>query len=217
MLTRFAEIYESPARLGRHAYVDSLSGKIKLPYDPGRGGDVVLPESFVASVRAHIESALRLEYIDAVFFPDMGHSHFLVPQKIYDEKYSKYPGAEFSRLYEDFMADPDLKIFYHTAEQLSMLDANKKLRPERRIQERFYSRNLVGDNRGEGRLELVQNRTHSMNSVSEVPGYYWWGAGFNVSAHKDGCFIYNDRGVERYFDLSLYDLEMDPELAEPDA
>lgn len=217
MLTRFVEIYEAPARLGRHAYIDTLSGKIKLPYDAGRGGDVVLPESFVASVRAHIESALRLEYIDAVFFPDMGHSHFLVPQKKYDEKYSKYPGAEFSRLYEDFMNDPDLKIFYHTAEQLSMLDANKKLRPERRIQERFYSRNLVGDNRGEGRLELVQNRTHSMNSVSEVTGYYWWGAGFNVSAHKDGCFIYNDRGVERYFDLSLYDLELNPEMAEPDA
>lgn len=210
MLKRFAEIYISPKRLDRHAYVETASGQIKLPYDTARGGDVVLPASFVASVRAHIENALRLEYIDAVFFPDLGHSHFLVPQDRWEDKYNKIPSGEMSRLYTEMMSDPDLQVLYHTAEQLRMHNEQKELDQNRRLQERFYSRNLVGDNKAEGRLELLQNREHKVNTVGEVPGYYWWGAGFNVSANENGCFVYNDRGVERYFDLSLYDLEPAP-------
>jgi hypothetical protein len=211
MLQRFVEVYNLPQRLGRHAYVDAQTGQIKLPYDAGRGGDVAVPASFIASVRAHIENALRLEYVDAVFFPDMGHSHFLIPQAKWDSTYSRFESGRMSRQYEQMMADPDLKILYHTAEQLQFLDKQNRLAGDRRLQERFYSRNLVGDNRGEGRLELLQNREHVANTVSEVAGYYWWGAGFNVSANKEGCFVYNDRGVERYFDLSLYDLEPSPD------
>lgn len=210
LLQRFIDVYTLPKRLGRHAYVDTRSGQIKLPYDTERGGDVTVPLSFIASVRAHIESALRLEYVDAVFFPDMGHSHFLIPQATWESKYRHFESGQMSRQYEQMMADPDLKILYHTAEQLKLLDSQKNLLNDRRLQERFYSRNLVGDNRGEGRLELLQNREHRANTVGEVEGYYWWGAGFNVSANKDGCFVYNDRGVERYFDLSLYDLEPAP-------
>jgi hypothetical protein len=210
MLQRFAEVYNLPKRLGRHAYFDSQSGEIRLPYDADHGGDAVVPVSFVASIRAHIENALRLEYVDAVFFPDMGHSHFFIPQKKWDSEYSGIPTDKMARLYERMMADPELKILYHTAEQLAFLDGQRHVVNDRRMQERFYSRNLVGDNRGEGRLEFLQNRDQPANAASEMAGYFYWGAGFNVSSNKDGCFVYNDRGVERYFDLSLYDLETDP-------
>lgn len=208
--SRFLEIYSSPKRLGRRAYFESSSGTLVMPADAARGGDVRVPPGFVNSVRRHVEEALRLEYIDAVFFPDMGHSHFLVPLDSYREKYSKRPVSEMSRLYEDYFADPDLKVVYHTAEQLTMTDSEKKLLPDRRVQWRFFSRNLVGDNRGEGRLELLQNPGHSHNTLAGVSGYYWWGAGFNISANAKGCIAYRDGETVKYFDLSLDDLRPAP-------
>ena len=77
---------------------------------------------------------------------------------------------------------------------------------DRRVQWRLFSRNLVGDNRGEGRLELRQEPGHRFNTLSGLPGHFWYGAGFNISANKDGCFAADVRGKTLRFDLSLYDL-----------
>ncbi len=44
------------------------------------------------------------------------------------------------------------------------------------------------------------------NAVSGLKGYFYFGAGFNVSANKNGCFPYFDGTQVRYFDLSLSDL-----------
>jgi hypothetical protein len=211
MIQRFSEIYKSPKRLPRRAYFDPVEKTLKLPYDSSRGGDVTLPANFVKSVRRHVEEALRLEYIDGVFFPDMGHSHFLVPLKKW-EKLSKIPVERMNELYLAMFKEPDLKVVYHTAEQLQTRDENKKLIEDRRVQWRFFSRNLVGDNRGEGRLELLQNPTHQMNTLGDVEGFYWWGGGFNISANEKGCIAYDDKGTVKFFDLSLFDLEQDPSI-----
>ncbi|MBX3041229.1 MAG: hypothetical protein KF789_11040 [Bdellovibrionaceae bacterium] len=206
MLAKALEIRTSGKRLPRRAFYDSAKETLALPYDAARGGDVVLNPVFIRSVQRHVEEAIRLGYVDAIFFPDMGHSHLLIPQKSWDEDYSGRPVAQQARLYERFFSDPNVKIFYHTAEQLKMKDEDGQLLPDRHLQWRFYTRNLAGDNRGEGRLEVLQNLTHSYNTVGEVPGYRWWGAGFNISGSDQGCIAYRHGDEVRYFDLSLYDL-----------
>lgn len=204
-LQKFTEVYESAKRLPLRNYWDPKTQQLMLPYDKSRGSQIALPELFIKSVQRHIEEALRLGYIDGVFFPDMGHSHFLIPEEKYRRDYN-LPNSQMAQLYELFYADPELKIVYHTAEQLKMTDQKSRILNDRKIQWRFFSRNLVGDNRGEGRLELFQNPTHKHNTLGDVPGYYWWGAGFNLSANKNGCLAFR-RGTElAYFDLSMYDL-----------
>lgn len=210
MLLKFAEMYESPKRLSRNAYFDSSSKTLRLPYDADRGGDVEVEESFVQTVARHIEQGLQLDVVDAVFFPDMGHSHLLIPEKLMQEKYDNYPVQEMSRFYADVFRDAQVKFLYHTAEQLKMLDENNQVLPDARIRHRHKTRNLVGENRTTAEMRFLQNPSSAANTVHEEKGHFWWGAGFNLSANKKGCFAYRAHGRIYYFDISLYDLEYDP-------
>ena len=45
---------------------------------------VTLTNSFLISIRQHIEEGLKRDYIQYVFFPDMGHAHAFIPQKFYE-------------------------------------------------------------------------------------------------------------------------------------
>jgi hypothetical protein len=79
---------------------------------------------------------------------------------------------------------------------------------DRHVQWRFFTRNLVGHNKNQGKIELLHNETHSHNTAREYDeGYRYWGAGFYISANKNGCFAYQNNGKTFYFDLSLKSLE----------
>ena len=203
LIAKAVEIRASPLRLADRAIFDENKKALVLPWRAEFGGPVRLPANLIRSVQRHVEEALRLGYVDGIFFPDMGHTHLLIPQKTWDEVYSKIPAQEQTKKYELFFADPEVKIFYHTAEQLKMIDSEGNMIPDRRIQWRWFSRNLAGDNRGEGRLELLQNHKSPVNTVSGVPGYRWWGAGFYLSEHNSGCIAFQHEGQIRYFDLSF--------------
>ena len=75
---------------------------------------------------------------------------------------------------------------------------------------RYFTRNPVGDNHGEGRLTLIRDLSSPMNTARDLEGHHYYGAGFNISANAKGCFPYEHQGVIRYFDLSLFDLPLDP-------
>lgn len=210
MKARFAEMYAGPKRLDKRAYWDARAGKLMLPHDEGRGGDLEIGEAFVQAVARHIERAFELDYIDAVFFPDMGHSHILVPEKLWKDKYSDYPVARMSDQYRDMFADPRLQIFYHTAEQLKMLTGDGQLVADERTRFRHKTRNIAGLIKPDAGLNVYQNPASAANTVHDIPGHFWWGAGFNFSAQKDGCFVYKTGGREYRFDISLYDLPYDP-------
>ncbi len=209
MKARFEEMYASPKRLDRRAYWDAAGGRLMLPHDADRGGDLEIVPGFVKAVARHIERAFELDYIDAVFFPDMGHSHILVPDKLWAEKYSDYPVDRMSDLYRDMFSDPRLKIFYHTAEQLKTLE-NGQLVADERVRFRHKTRNIAGPITADAELTVYQNPESAANTVHGAPGHHWWGAGFNFSAQKDGCFVYRKGGREYRFDISLYDLPYDP-------
>jgi hypothetical protein len=160
----------------------------------------------VENVTLHIEQALELGYADHVFFPDMGHSHYFIPEAHWDTEYAGTPVDQTADMTSRLLDDPQLLVLYHTAEQLQMLDENKELLPDPWIQFRHQSRNVVGDNDWQRRIELIQNPDSPANTAREYEGHFYYGAGFSISASKDGCFPYTQNGERKWYDLSLSDL-----------
>lgn len=200
------EVYYSGKRLKNRAFFDGekfilMAGKQQ----------VVVPENFILSIVKHVESALKRNYVDFIIFPDMGHSHFFIPQKFYDEELATLPTGDKANLYNKMFSHPELKILYHTAEQLKMMDDEKKLLKDKHLQWRYYTRNIVGDNKAQGHLEIVRDIESNFNTAHDYEeGFRYWGAGFNISANQEGCFPFVHNGKTFYFDLSLDDLGPDP-------
>ncbi len=208
MLEREQSYYLSPKRLQARAFVDGR-GQIKAPVKAGSAGIkfATLTPKFIASVRKHIEEALRRRYVDVVNFTDMGHSHFFIPQTFYDRVLADIPSERYDEFYTKALAHEGLKVLYHTAEQFKVHDEAGQLLPDRHLQWRFYTRNLVGDNRAQGQLELLHAENHRHNTANDYDDKHrYWGAGFYLSAHEHGCFAYDHRGETRYFDISLVGL-----------
>ena len=211
LLLKFTQVYNSPKRLPNRAFWDAKKQVLKLPYDAYHGGDVEINETFIQTVVRHIELAFENQYVDAVFFPDMGHSHFLVPEQIMKDKYQPYPVSNMSGMMTEMLQDEEIKILYHTAEQIRQRDDQGGLRNDPRLQWRYQTRNVVGQNRINTDLKIMQNPASLQNTVEGAPGYFWWGSGFNLSSQKEGCFEYKAHGHVLYFDLSLSDLIPDPQ------
>jgi hypothetical protein len=199
MLSHFEKIVASGKRLQRRVFFDQKTKSFRFPYEQSLGGNVQMPLAYADNIRQHIEIALQRNYADAIFFPDLGHSHFLIPEKKYKDKYESVPTEKMNQVYEGFVTDADLLIVYHTAEQLSTEN-------DRYSQWRFYTRNLIGENKSQGKVFVLPALDTKGNAIGELPGYYWWGGGFNISASQEGCFPYDHRGKTLYFDLSLFDL-----------
>lgn len=209
MRDRFTEIYQSGKRLTKRAYYDPAADKFIFPYESlGNSHKIEIPGQFIESIALHAEEGLKRDYIDALFFPDMGHSHFFLPEAFYEEHIRPLPGNAKKARYELMMNHPGTKILYHTAEQLHMKDRDtKELVEDQYTQWRYYTRNLVGYNDGSGKVEIHKLLNEGFNTVRSYPEHKYWGAGFNVSASKDGCFSFQDKqGNTLFFDLSLEDL-----------
>jgi hypothetical protein len=200
---RGERLYNEGKRLALRAYWDQ--DKIVVPMNTITGQKTVaLTPRFILSVRRHIEEALERGYADQVMFSDMGHSHFFIPNDYYQDALAQYSVAERDLMYEKMLAYPGLKVLYHTAEQLLMHDDDRTLKPDRHLQWRFYTRNLVGDNRALGKMEFIHQADHSYNTGRDYQaGYRYWGAGFYITANNEGCFAYQAQGETRYFDLNL--------------
>ena len=210
MRERFDEVYASGVRLDGRAYWDPDREMFVLPHNENWGGEVVLSQRLIENVRRHIEQALALGYVDHIFFPDMGHSHFFIPLEHYQDTYAGWEVARLSEMYTLMLDDPSLLVLYHTAEQLQAIDEDDNVLADRHIGWRFFTRNLVGDNDGQ-QLFLIRNLEHSANTARNLDGHYYHGAGFSISATETGCFPYLHDGTVHWFDLSLADLPRDPD------
>jgi hypothetical protein len=198
------EIYESGKRLKERAHLNEQGELVVSVGSFNNDQFAKVPARFIESIRAHIENALRRKYVDAIIFPDMGHSHYFIPQDFFNREIAPLSTSERARGYELMMNHPGLKVLYHTAEQLTVHDEDKKLLDDRVLQWRFYTRNLVGDNERLGKMELLHAETHSHNTAHDYdPGYRYWGAGFYVSVSKDGCFPFTRNAETQYFDINF--------------
>ena len=207
---KFREIYTSGKRLSQRAYFDQEKNKLMLPPLSESQPPIEIEKKFIQNIILHIEEAFQKNVIDAVFFPDLGHSHLFIPDKRWEKIYAPMPVSQMSLMMQKILADSSIKILYHTAEQLQMLDENKQLLPDERVQFRFKTRNLVGSNDGSKKLLFLQDPTSAANTAHDLPGYYYYSGGFNISASQEGCFVYHHDGQAFYFDISLHDLAPRP-------
>lgn len=212
LLSLFDLTYQRPERLSHRAYLDNDGQTVILPYDADRGGAIRVSYGFIESVQSHIEQALKLNFIEGVFFSDMGHSHLLIPESHFEQSSVGSNLLQMSRFYERVLTHPDVLILYHTAEQLKFLDSSSQVLPDSYSQWRFKTRNLLGGVNPATPVQTIQNPESQANTAGSLPGYRWWGAGFNLSANKHGCFTYREPdGNIRRFDISMYDLTYPPQ------
>jgi hypothetical protein len=203
---KFKDIYNSGKRLTDRAYLKDGVAVLPYPTSKDKNAVIKLSDRFIISVAKQVEEAFALGYVDALIFPDMGHSHLFIPLKEY-EILRKTPNNERNLFYEKVFDLEGLKTLYHTSEQVLMVDDNKKLLPGKKLQWRYYTRNLIGSNNMKGQLEIVKNLEHTHNTAHDYKeGYYYYGAGYNISASKDGCFGFKKDGKIMYFDISMKDL-----------
>ena len=140
----------------------------------------------------------------------MGHAHFLIPEAQWQSDYSQIPPSKLDLFYKRLLGSPTLKVLYHLAEQLKMVDDRKQVLGDPYLQRRYSTRNILGFNDGSSSLEILfQKNPEAFNTVNELDGHYFYG-GFNISGSKDGCFSYIHRGTVHHYDLSLKDLEPTP-------
>lgn len=214
MGARYQYIYNSGKRLPKRAYYDPATDQFYMDEYDYNGGrkKVALTDNFLTALRQHIEEALRRDYVQYVFFPDMGHAHAFIPQKYYDDVILKVPGNQGHLRYEKIFGFPGTKLLYHTAEQLHMKNMETKaLVDDDFLRWRYYTRNLVGSLVPPAKIEIHKLLNENFNTVRNNPGYKYWGAGFDLSASKDGCFPFKTKSGEiHYFDISLHSLESDP-------
>lgn len=208
-LTKESEIYNSGKRLFQRSYYDEASNSFILPHSViGETSNVKLTEQFINNVRNHIENGLRKKYSEAIVFSDMGHSHLYFPKGHWEKEYLPLiREKKLALLYEKMLADPELRVLYHTAEQIR-LKVDGAVLPDPKSQFRYLNRNILGYNKNINKeLEvLFANGNKRYNTVVEIEGLHRWSAGFNISASKDGCFPYQVNGETRYFDISLTSL-----------
>lgn len=211
MAAKFEEVYQSGNRIGRHANYNEATDSFSLylgQYDNDTPFEIT--ENFIKSVTLQIETAHEQGFGEFVFFPDMGHSHLYFPTDHWETEYAE---KEFSKeeRYAKMLADPLMRPLYHLTEQLQMQDENKEVMDDPILSFKYWHRNFMGYNNETKNFDVPVNTTGNYNTVGELPGYHRWGAGFAVSASKDGCFAYRDKkGDKRYFDISLHDPEYDP-------
>ncbi len=211
MGARFEEMYASGKRLEGRAYYEEASGRFVMPLTEAWGRQTYASKRLVENVRLHIEKALARGYVDYPFFPDMGHSHLFIPQEHWDAVYQGYAVSEYGKRYDLLFDDPKLKLLYHTAEQLQVLDDDGNLLDDRHLRWRFFTRNMVGDNDWAGRIDLLHETESSANTSRYLEGHQYFGSGFNITATTDGCFPYVHDGWLYYFDISMTELPRDPD------
>lgn len=203
----FQQFYLSDRRLHQRAFwdVDTKQVKVAIRTKEGLKEATVAPR-FLRTVQNQLRLALERRYAHYAFFPDMGHSHFLIPEKSWST-YSKIPEKDWHLFYEKVMDDEGLRIFYHTAEQLDLMDGAGDLLDDRLTQWRYFSRNILGPNTGaETYLEVVfVENPHSFNTVRSYPKHIWYGAGFYLHSSRNGCFSYRlPDGAIHYFDFGFH-------------
>ena len=192
-------LYNSPKRYIDRAYV--REGKIHLPFasswESSPEGSIELTETFVRSVILHIEKALKKGYANVINLSDMGHSHLFYPPELEE----KTKGLSAKESFSILLRQPEVKILYHTAEQIDLHFEKETFFDNPILQFRYFTRNILGDNRAQGELEVLFHFGKPYNTVRDLEGHKY-GYGFYLHASKGACFPYKYQGKEFFFDLS---------------
>lgn len=188
--SKYLKIYNSEKRLRNRMYLKG--GEFSLPHN---GLDVTVKRNFLNTVAHQVEFAYQMNVVENLYYPDMGHMHLYLPEnKVNIEM-------------ESALADAQLKVIYHTAEQLMMKSGPSVRDTLAYRQFRYRTRNLVGSFDGKGILEVsYAHNNPKFNTLKEIPAYpnyHDYNSTLYISANKDGCIGYYVDGCLLYFDLSF--------------
>lgn len=192
--------YEGRERLKDRAFFDGTTKSFQIPYSDAAAR---VPDRFIDGLAAHLGKALTNQYADAVTYVDMGHAHLLAPAEEWTRL--KASGSAIERM-EKLLALPRLKALYHTAEMIQLKDgdfARGTFPQDPWKLWRYFSRNLLGTFEGERSLEVVwAGAGPTYNTVREIPGMTEIATLYFVS-HHDGCFRFESKDGERFFDMTF--------------
>ena len=190
------KVYNSSRRLGNRAWYDPTTHKFYAYFLKEK---ISIPIRLIKSVTTHIETVLGMGYAEEIILSDMGHAHMLIPLDVYHASDRSVGVGQFLSF---FYGHPRTKFLYHTAERLKIWNEDGSLIPNRYLQKRFFTRNVVADNSGSSEIHFVQNPSNAYNTVTSYPGHRYI-SGFDISANKGGCFPFYDKNNKlRYFDIS---------------
>lgn len=182
----FVNLYESGNRLPERTYWNE--NKYLLPDGKSLR---VLPASFIEALSDHISKALKNNYAEFAFYPDMGHVHILIPNN------SQNDTELFTR--------NDLLFLYHTGELMKFKKGSltgKELVEDDWLRWRYYSRNFIGHSGTEKELSVLFAKNQVYNTVRRIKDYQQVKTLY-FSSSKNGCFTYDTGDKSFNFDISL--------------
>ncbi len=166
---------------GRLIYQDG-SKKIEIPFD------------LLSALTSHLEKALKLQYAEFIFYPDLGHVHLLLPEKSFVRKNI-----------EDNLKRKDLVFLYHAAELFEFKKNSSLSSPlvdDEWFRWRYYSRNFLGTMDPQQNLQVIYSNNSLYNTVRQVEGYEQVETLY-FNAHQEGCFSYQAKSRRLHFDVSF--------------
>jgi len=206
--------YQAPNRVSLRVYYDPKKSSFILPILLHRNKmhieTITLKDNFIINTILHVETALKQNYADYINFSDMGHSHFFIPQDYYNKEILNMESKDMHKAYEKIFSHKETKFLYHTAEQLDMniqktKDKKYILPKDPYLNYRYLNRNIIGDNKQTGHIDVVQNKNlqSEYNTVRKLDGHRFWGAGLYMDSNQKACFPYRKKDKIYYFDISM--------------
>ncbi len=179
---------DEPCILGKKETTGSYEGK-----------QLSVPCRFIDETVRHLEEMLKKGAAKYIFRLDAGHAHFVLPQKLWKNKYSKLTG--FNRL-RSLLREPDLAALYHTAEFLSILNRKTgKINPQAKSWK--DKRNVLAFYDGRPIEILPPDPT---GAGVGPPANYEILNKFNFIANPRGLFVIVHQGKTIYFDITFEEL-----------
>jgi|GEM_PF-4092125 len=186
----FEDSYSNGKRLSRRVFWDERAKNFITPITEDL--KLKVPNQILFAIQSHINHAIQSKNADFVFFSDLGHGHFFVPQQT-DLKLA------LPDLFGKVTAGATTQILYHMAEHL---DLRPETRLSQKLEGRFLNRNAVGGADGSVKYVAAPDRTEFHNTLRtidghiEVPSFVVY-----MKAHRDGCFQYKEGKTTRSFDI----------------
>lgn len=199
----YTTLLENQERL-EYRVMRSETGDYKIPLVPINSHGiqnptnwVPFPEHIAATIIRHTHQALEKNYAQHVFFPDMGHGHFYLPQNK-AVLLNSTTHNDVSR-WTSLMNDPELVILYHTRENYDLSES--LTHPDIS----FYNehRNLLGSWSNPDILQVLAGPGGTPNTVRVIPNMASVGTIY-FSATAKGCFPFTTNNSPLFLDFSFH-------------
>jgi len=198
---KFQQSYSQAGRLKGRAFWDEK--KNSFYFTLSNNTRVAIPTLFLNNLQSHINIALKRGYADYIYYKDMGHAHLLLPTKIINKLKENKTSNE--KILTKALSSPELKFLYHTGELIQFKEGSLisgKLLDDDWMRWRYFSRNIIADNKTGQDLQIHYAKGKPYNTVRALEGYQQVSKIY-FTGNEKGCFTFKQQGELRRFDATL--------------